>query len=157
MRAINTIQKEEYAERLSEAMRRMSKKIYRLMDEEDSLSTKADNQGDEEKALLHAFNSRALFWASEAIDISPGKLQQRITEINRHEFVPTLNAGKVMRQNPYSMYYYYCERCGRPVEKPEPFNPKVIPLMVINGKLYCPDCIEYDEETNDYKPKMKEE
>ena len=29
--------------------------------------------------------------------------------------------------------------------------------MVINGKLYCPDCIEYDEETNDYKPKMKEE
>ena len=157
MRAINTMQKEEYAERLSEAMRRMSKKIYRLMDEEDSLSTKADNQGDEEKALLHAFNSRALFWASEAIDISPGKLQQRITEINRHEFGPTLNAGKVMRKNPYRMYYYYCERRGRPVENPEPFNPKVIPLMVINGKLYCPDCIEYDEETKDYKPKMKEE
>ena len=50
MRAINNIPKEEYAELLSEAMRRMSKKIYRLMDEEDSLSTKADNQGDEEKA-----------------------------------------------------------------------------------------------------------
>lgn len=31
MRAINTMQKEEYAERLSEAMRRMSKKIYRLI------------------------------------------------------------------------------------------------------------------------------
>ena len=27
----------------------------------------------------------------------------------------------------------------------------------IDGKLYCPDCYEYDEETNEYKPKVKED
>lgn len=94
MRAINTIPGDEYNERLSEAMQRMSKKIYRLMDEEDSLSTKADNQGDEEKALRHAFNSRALLWASEAIVIAPDKLKERLSEINRREFVPTINESK---------------------------------------------------------------
>lgn len=156
MRAINNIPKEEYAELLSEAMRRMSKKIYRLMDEEDSLSMKSDNQGDEEKALRHAFNSRALLWASEAIAIAPGKLQQRITEINRREFVPTFNVLKAMQQNLSGMYYY-CERCGLPVRKPEPFNPEVVPMVKIDGKLYCPNCYEYDEETNEYKPKVKED
>ena len=25
----------------------------------------------------------------------------------------------------------------------------------IDGKLYCPDCYEYDEETNEYKPKKR--
>ena len=82
MRAINTIPQDEYAGRLFEAMQRMSKKIYRLMDQEDSLSTKADNQGDKEKALRHAFNSRALLWASEAIVIAPGKLKERLDELN---------------------------------------------------------------------------
>ena len=158
MKAINNIPKEEYAELLSEAMRRMSKKIYRLMDEEDSLSTKADNQGDEEKALRHAFNSRALLWASEAIAIAPGKLQQRITEINRRKFVPTFNVWKAMQQQQnLSGMYYYCERCGLPVRKPETFNPEVVPMVKISGKLYCPDCYEYDEETDEYKPKVKED
>lgn len=154
MRAINTMQKEEYAERLSEAMRRMSKKIYRLMDEEDSLSTKADNQGDEEKALLHAFNSRALLWASEAIVIAPDKLKERLAEINRREFVPTINGTKVMKQNLSDMYYC-CERCGLLIRKPNPFNPKVIPIVKINGKLYCPNCVKYDEETEEFKPKER--
>ena len=27
----------------------------------------------------------------------------------------------------------------------------------IGGKLYCPDCYEYDEETDEYKPKVKED
>ena len=27
----------------------------------------------------------------------------------------------------------------------------------IDGKLYCPDCYEYDEETDEYKPKVKED
>lgn len=27
----------------------------------------------------------------------------------------------------------------------------------IDGKLYCPDCYEYDEETREYKPKVKED
>ena len=104
------------------------------------------------KALRHAFNSRALLWASEAIAIVPGKLQQRITEINRREFVPTFNAGKAMQQNLSDMYYY-CERCGLSVRKLEPFNPKVVPMVEINDKLYCLNCFEYDEETNEYKPK----
>ncbi|HIY88169.1 MAG TPA: hypothetical protein H9824_05640 [Candidatus Bacteroides pullicola] len=91
MRAINTIPGDEYAKRLSEAMRRMSKKINRLADEEDSLSMTADNQGDEEKALRHAFNNRALFWASQAIVISPSELAVRLEEISRKEFVPTKN------------------------------------------------------------------
>ena len=26
----------------------------------------------------------------------------------------------------------------------------------IDGKLYCPGCVEYDEETKSYKPKKKE-
>ena len=26
----------------------------------------------------------------------------------------------------------------------------------IDGKLYCPDCYEYDKETDEYKPKKKE-
>lgn len=25
----------------------------------------------------------------------------------------------------------------------------------IDGKLYCPDCVEWDEGTDDYKPKDK--
>ena len=28
--------------------------------------------------------------------------------------------------------------------------------MSINHNLYCPDCVEYDEETDSYKPKKKE-
>ena len=27
----------------------------------------------------------------------------------------------------------------------------------IDGFLYCPDCYEYDEETDEYKPKKKED
>lgn len=27
----------------------------------------------------------------------------------------------------------------------------------IGGKHYCPDCYEYDEETDEYKPKAKED
>ena len=28
--------------------------------------------------------------------------------------------------------------------------------LEIDGKLYCPDCVEYDHETDSYKPKKKE-
>lgn len=27
----------------------------------------------------------------------------------------------------------------------------------VGGKLYCPYCYEYDEETDEYKPKKKED
>ena len=91
MKAINTIPQDEYADRLFEAMRRMSKKINRLEDEEDSLYMKAIDEENEEKALNHWFNGVALGWASEAIVIAPGKLKERLKEINRHEFIPTIN------------------------------------------------------------------
>ena len=29
--------------------------------------------------------------------------------------------------------------------------------LQINHETYCPDCYEYDEETDDYKPKKKED
>ena len=28
--------------------------------------------------------------------------------------------------------------------------------LIVNGLTYCPDCVEYDEETDSYKPKGKE-
>lgn len=94
MRAINTIPQDEYVGRLFEAMQRMSKKISRMSGEEDSLYMKAKDEGNEEKALKHWFNSSALFWASQAIVIAPGKLEERIAEINRLEFTPTNNEKK---------------------------------------------------------------
>ena len=96
MRAINTMPQEEYAGRLFEAMRRMSKKISRLSGEEDSLYMKAKDNDDEEKALKHRFNSEALGWARQAIIIAPGKLEERLEEINRREFVPTNNEEELL-------------------------------------------------------------
>lgn len=140
MRAINTIPSDEYAKRLCEAMRRMSKKISRLANEEDSLSMTADNKGDEEKALRHVFNSRALFWASQAIVITPRELAVRLEEISRREFVPTVTKDK----SSVAKDIIYCERCG--LEYRLPLEPEVIPFERIDGKLYCPNCIEYNNK-----------
>lgn len=81
MRAINTMPKEEYAERLSEDMRRMSKKISRMSDEEESLMSQFDNNGDEEKALRHYFNSQALSWAMYALAMSPDMIKRHMDMI----------------------------------------------------------------------------
>lgn len=89
MKTINTIPQEEYAERLFEAMRRMSKRIRQMAEGEDSLYMQAKDNDDEERMLKHWFNAMALGWASQAIVIAPGKLKERIEEINRREFVPT--------------------------------------------------------------------
>lgn len=72
----------------------MNKKIRRLSDEEDFLYMKAKDNDDEEKALKHWFNSEALFWARQAIVVAPDKLKERINEINRREFTPTLLRNK---------------------------------------------------------------
>ena len=96
MRATNTIPREEYAGRLFEAMRRMNKKISGLEFEEDLRYMKACDEGDEEKALKHWFNREALFWACQAIVIAPGKLKERIDEINRMEFVPTIKSKELL-------------------------------------------------------------
>ena len=62
-----------------------------------------------------------------------------------------------------TMYQAVCDGCGK--WKP-PCKTKGRAMFIasvckgwqeIDGKLYCPDCYEYDEETDEYKPKKKEE
>ncbi len=54
-----------------------------------------------------------------------------------------------------------CSRCWRIKDYPEP-RPTAINIALnsgwyeIDGELYCPDCVEWDEETKSYKPKAKE-
>lgn len=84
MKALNTIPQEEYAERLFAAMQRMRKRIYNHWQfEEESLARKADNQGDEEKALRHEFNTIALDWAAQAIVMTPTQIKERLKMKNQ--------------------------------------------------------------------------
>ena len=59
-----------------------------------------------------------------------------------------------------------CDGCGKPcaeisgiVAWEHPESARIAALesgwMSINHVLYCPDCVEYDEETKSYKPKEK--
>lgn len=85
MRAINTMSSEEYAERLSKSMRKMSKKIARLAYEQDYLMMQADNISDKEKTLNHFFNSQALFWAQQALTMSPDMIKRHMEMIRKRE------------------------------------------------------------------------
>lgn len=76
MTAPNTIDREEYAQRLFEACRRMSKRLSRLKDEECSKEQTADNKRDNEKALKHYFNSVALNLAMSALLKTPEELKK---------------------------------------------------------------------------------
>ncbi len=78
MKAINTIPEKEYSICLSTAMRRMCKKLSALIDEECSKMQELDNKGEDEKALIHAFNARALQWATYAITLSPKEVKQNL-------------------------------------------------------------------------------
>ena len=67
------------------------------------------------------------------------------------------------------MYQAVCDRCGKAFQfddedkYPAIFDsPKQMQLalsssgwLIDSGKLYCPDCVVYDEETDSYKPKQK--
>ena len=62
-----------------------------------------------------------------------------------------------------TMYQAVCDGCGK-WRLPCKTKEKAIRLATvwkgwkeIDGILYCPDCYEYDEETDEYKPKVKEE
>lgn len=67
-----------------------------------------------------------------------------------------------------TMYKAVCDRCGLThidgVLMTSKFDNKSEALgsaiydkwREIRGKLYCPDCVDYDEETDSYKPKKKE-
>ena len=63
-----------------------------------------------------------------------------------------------------TMYKAVCDGCGRPCaeisgivawESTESARISAwgSGWMSINHDLYCPDCVEYDEETDSYKPK----
>lgn len=67
MTAPNTIPNEEYAQRMFEACRRMSKRLSNIAFEEDSKCRESDNKGNNEKALAHYFNAKALQLAMAAL------------------------------------------------------------------------------------------
>ena len=59
------------------------------------------------------------------------------------------------------MYRAVCERCGRKhgyefSDDMARYMAKMCDWQEIDGKLYCPDCVEQDEETDDCKPKDNE-
>lgn len=74
MTAPNTIPNEEYAQRMFEACRRMSKRLSNVAFEEDCKCRKFDNKGADERALLHYFNSKALQLAITALAKAPEEL-----------------------------------------------------------------------------------
>lgn len=65
------------------------------------------------------------------------------------------------------MYQAVCDNCGKdcsdedyyawPAESLAIEDALYIEWKIIDDKLYCPDCYEYDEETDEYKPIKKEE
>lgn len=75
-RAINTIPRDEYYELLSKAASRMRKKIYHLIEDEDSKSRHYKYNGDFEKAEEHDFNLIALHIALYAITKSPNEFRK---------------------------------------------------------------------------------
>lgn len=68
-----------------------------------------------------------------------------------------------------TLYHVFCDGCGKTYPhngmNEEVFFERKTALMTyihagwteIEGKLYCPDCYEYDEKTDEYKPKKKED
>ena len=59
-----------------------------------------------------------------------------------------------------TMYQAVCDGCGRKTGKynsMKKLNAKggCWLWVEIDGKLYCPDCVEYDEQTHEYKPKRR--
>ena len=60
------------------------------------------------------------------------------------------------------MYQAVCDRCGRKfgnefTDDMARYMAKMCDWQEIDGKLYCPNCVEWDEETDSYKPKEKED
>ncbi len=67
-----------------------------------------------------------------------------------------------------TMYQAICDRCGKPCAESSgiiAWKSKATARtaafdsgwLIVNHEAYCPDCYEYDEETHEYKPKVKED
>ena len=59
------------------------------------------------------------------------------------------------------MYEAVCDLCGKwmNTQRDRSYIVNIVKYcgwQEINGKLYCPDCYEYNKETNEYKPKKKQ-
>ena len=60
------------------------------------------------------------------------------------------------------MYQAVCDGCGKHEEQMFEKKSKALHVslrqdwMLMDGKLYCPDCVEWDRGTKSYKPKKKE-
>ena len=57
-------------------------------------------------------------------------------------------------------YQAVCDRCGKKLgsefnEDMALYMAKMCDWKEIDGHLYCPNCVEWDEETKGYKPKGK--
>ena len=60
------------------------------------------------------------------------------------------------------MYQSVCDGYGRKfgnefTDGMARYMAKMCDWEEIDGKLYCSDCVEYDEETDSYKPKVKKQ
>lgn len=74
-----------------------------------------------------------------------------------------------MIQKAINMYHAVCDGCGKELKGRNgntvfTYMPLLLEQTAIkqgwlieNHELYCPDCVEYDEEIDEYKPKSKEE
>lgn len=69
---------------------------------------------------------------------------------------------------PVTMYSMVCDRCGKTLVYDDYITAwtdecstrevaQDSEWMNIDGKDYCPDCYEYDEDIDDYKPKKEGE
>lgn len=95
MRALNTIPRKEYYERLLKAMRRMSNKLKMIAEEERIKCVSLANDGKKESALRCAFNSVALDWAQQAIAMQ-SKQKESFTNMSiRAETIKRLNKKKI--------------------------------------------------------------
>lgn len=66
-----------------------------------------------------------------------------------------------------TMYQAVCDRCGKICAEiggiKEWENRELAQIaafesgwLLVNHETYCPNCVEYDEQTHEYKPKAKE-
>ena len=74
-----------------------------------------------------------------------------------------------MIQKTINMYHAVCDGCGKKLKGSNgntvfTYTPLLLEQTAIkqgwlieNHELYCPDCVEYDEETDSYKPKKKKQ
>lgn len=61
-----------------------------------------------------------------------------------------------------TIYEAVCDGCGRwmNTQRGRSYIANLVKRygwQEINDKLYCPDCYEYDKETDEYKSKIKKE